>query len=319
MKNYFLLLSVLFSFSLSAQTISGLYSGTLVNDSTRKTQRYEIALTEYKGKISGYSYTTFVRNDSLYYSVKKVKAERKNNQLVVEDDKMVINNFPELPAKHVHQINYINLTNEDTLRQADGIWETTRTKIYYSLHGSVAMKRDNDSSRSALIGHLKELGIIEPENRNNYTGEARTEVKVEKTKEKSVAVKENKTTEKSLPVVLPYNQRKNHMLHSIDAVSDSLVLSFYDNGVIDGDSISVYLNGINIIANNKLTATATRKTISTKDLGDEIELLVVAENLGTIPPNTGLVVIKDGDKTYQLNFTADMQTNAAIMIKKKGR
>jgi len=39
--------------------------------------------------------------------------------------------------------------------------------------------------------------------------------------------------------------------------------------------------------------------------------------LGTLPPNTGLLVIRDGDKTYQVNFTADMQTNASIILKRK--
>jgi hypothetical protein len=50
---------------------------------------------------------------------------------------------------------------------------------------------------------------------------------------------------------------------------------------------------------------------------NEIKLLLVAENLGTLPPNTGLLVIRDGDKTYQVNFTADMQTNASIILKRK--
>ena len=98
--------------------------------------------------------------------------------------------------------------------------------------------------------------------------------------------------------------------------ADSLQLSFYDNGVIEGDSIRVYVNGENIISNNKLTATATKKTIRLPNV-ETIEIILVAENLGTIPPNTGLLVVKDGDKTYQVNFSADLQTNAAIIFKRK--
>ena len=56
--------------------------------------------------------------------------------------------------------------------------------------------------------------------------------------------------------------------------------------------------------------------IDISKLGDRIELLLVADNLGTIPPNTGLVVVRDGDNIYQINFTADMQTNASLVFNK---
>src|SRR5579875_1362662 len=156
MKNLVLLFFISISLSCSAQVVSGIYMGKLTNDSTKKNQTYELALSEYRGKIRGFSYTTFVSNDTFYYSIKSIKAYKKDGQLIVEDDKMIVNNFPESPAKGVHQINYIKLTNEDTLREAVGTWKTTQTKIYYSLHGEMQTKRDDDSSKSALIGHLKE-------------------------------------------------------------------------------------------------------------------------------------------------------------------
>ncbi|MGZ8544421.1 MAG: hypothetical protein ACXWV0_03950, partial [Flavisolibacter sp.] len=49
----------------------------------------------------------------------------------------------------------------------------------------------------------------------------------------------------------------------------------------------------------------------------DLEILLVAENLGSIPPNTGLMTITDGDKIYQVNFSADMKTNASIIIRRK--
>ena len=327
MRFFFFLFLITSANVLSAQVVSGLYSGTLTNDSTKKEQRYELALSEYRGKITGYSYTTFVRNDSLFYGVKSVKANRKNGQLVVEDDKMIVNNFPESPAKGVHQTNYIQLTNEDTLRTANGTWKTNRTKIYYALSGGVEMKLDNDSTHSALIGQLKELNIIsQPKYADaevkNKAKENKVKTEIEKPKKETAKNKpaENKqtniSTEKNEVVSIPYTQRKTKPLQTIELSADSLQLSFYDNGVIDGDSISVYVNGENIISNNKLTATATKKTIRLPNV-ETIEIILVAENLGTIPPNTGLLVVKDGDKTYQVNFSADLQTNAAIIFKRK--
>ncbi len=76
------------------------------------------------------------------------------------------------------------------------------------------------------------------------------------------------------------------------------------------------MNGETVFANTKLTATATKKTVSLPAT-ETIEIILVAENLGSIPPNTGLLVIKDGEQTYQVHFTADLKTNAAIIFKKK--
>ena len=67
-----LLLSPLFFYG---QSLTGLGTGALSNDSTtvRKDQLFEIALTEYKGKVYGYSRSEFIVNDTLYYIIKRVK------------------------------------------------------------------------------------------------------------------------------------------------------------------------------------------------------------------------------------------------------
>jgi len=324
MKKIFFLLSIFcYQFS-DAQVVSGLYSGTLVNDSTKKIQQYEFALSEYRDKITGYSYTTFVVNDTFYYSIKRIKATKKNNQLIIEDDKMLANNFPESPAKNVKQTSTIILDSIDTLVNATGKWTTNQTKVYYSLHGLADTKRNNDSSRSALIGHLKELKIINA----NATQTAVVKIKkiddnqkIKTAPVKPTPVKPTSVREKESPItalVIPYEQRKNKMLETIATQSDSLILSFYDNGVVDGDVISVYVNGQNVISNARLTEAAIKKTIYfTSTNSDSIQLTLTAENLGSLPPNTGLVVIQDGENKYQVHFSADLQTNATIVFRKR--
>ncbi len=321
MKN---LLIVLFSFSAlgaSAQKISGFYSGTLYNDSTKMTQRYELAVNEYRGKITGYSYVTFIAKDTFYWGIRKVKATIIGDSLVVEDDKIVANNFPEPPAKKVGRIITIPLNGQDSLVNLNGTWKTNQTKIYYSVPGSIKLERSADSSRSPLISHLRELKIIESP---VYAQEEVKEVKETRVKVKKEAAKvetlpetvEEPKTVSAQPVLLAYYQRANKLLQTVEVQSDSLVLAFYDNGVVDGDSVSVYLNGQNIISAIRLKTAATKKTIQLATSGD-LEILLVAENLGTIPPNTGLMTITDGDKIYQVNFSADMKTNASIVLKRK--
>ena len=42
------------------------------------------------------------------------------------------------------------------------------------------------------------------------------------------------------------------------------------------------------------------------------EVIMVGENLGSIPPNTALMIVYSGDKRYQLYLTADEQKNAMV-------
>ena len=156
MKNYLLILFVFITIYSSAQNISGIYSGTIKNDSLKMVQNYELALSEYKGKITGYSYITFVKNDTFYYGIKRIKATRENGQLVVVDDEMLMNNYPQRPDKGVHLINIFPLTQGDSILDLNGTWKTTASKRhgFYSIGGDMSLRKDNDSSRSPLISHL---------------------------------------------------------------------------------------------------------------------------------------------------------------------
>ncbi|CAN5852714.1 hypothetical protein BH11BAC4_BH11BAC4_18580 [soil metagenome] len=100
--------------------------------------------------------------------------------------------------------------------------------------------------------------------------------------------------------------------------SDSLQLTLYDNGEIDGDTVSVLLNGKVIIAKQGLTTKPNVHTIYfDRNTPDSQMLVMYAENLGSIPPNTGLLVVREGASVYELRFSADLKTNAAIILRRK--
>ena len=52
---------------------------------------------------------------------------------------------------------------------------------------------------------------------------------------------------------------------------------------------------------------------------DSLVLVMYAENLGSIPPNTGLLVVRDGEAVYDVRFRADLQSNAAIILRRRRR
>ena len=102
--------------------------------------------------------------------------------------------------------------------------------------------------------------------------------------------------------------------------SDSLVLTLYDNGEVDGDTVTVVMNGNVIFSKVGLNTRANSKTIYiNENTPDSIKLVMYAENLGEIPPNTGLLVVRDGENVYDVRFTADLKSNAAIILRRKKR
>ena len=151
----------LFSFAVNAQEtdITGLWKGTLYNDTTQMNYQYEIGISKEKGKYVGFSHTWFILDDKQYYGVKKVTIRISNGgKIIVEDDGLISNNYPVPPNKNVRQLNVLTLDATAPIMTLTGPFSTNRTKEYHSLTGSVSLQRKNDFWQSALIPHLEELG-----------------------------------------------------------------------------------------------------------------------------------------------------------------
>ncbi|MBK7122403.1 MAG: hypothetical protein IPH68_06050 [Chitinophagaceae bacterium] len=77
-----------------------------------------------------------------------------------------------------------------------------------------------------------------------------------------------------------------------------------------------------MIYNDKILATHLLLTEKPKTFYIKIapgssrnELVMYAENLGSIPPNTALMVIYDGNKRYELNISSSKTTNGVVSFK----
>ena len=99
--------------------------------------------------------------------------------------------------------------------------------------------------------------------------------------------------------------------------SDSVRLSFYDNGEIDGDSISVFVNSQVALTHQALESKAFNLYLHLDSTRDINEVSMFAENLGRIPPNTALMVITDGKNRYQVFLSSSLTENATIQLKRK--
>lgn len=115
------------------------------------------------------------------------------------------------------------------------------------------------------------------------------------------------------PVII---KRQVEIIEALEVTEDSVVLSLYDNGEIDGDTVSVFLNNELIISRIGIKASAYKKTIAVKQ-GEIIQLTLFAENLGSIPPNTGLLIVTTTNERYQVNFSSTLNKSSSIVLKRK--
>ena len=426
--------------------ITGLWKGTLFNDTTQKFYKYEIGISKEKGKYSGFSHTWFLIGDTQYFGVKKLSVKiAADGKIIVEDDGLIANNYPISPNKGIRQLNVLTLDASDSVMKLTGPFSTNRTKQYHSLTGSIFLQRKNDFWQSALVPHLQELGkedelsfvkeekqqlakaaanerelqlteravLVRAEKLKQKQDESRqTDMEKEKTtppgnkqeiakkaaekekeeteiakkasseKEKQLiarqeeiaqaqAVKEavkqaaikekeekaaiaakeklekriakeeadrsaaSEKTKKELsangnpptqPVTLfktntapaaDVANRKTVVQQTVNFSSDSLQLSLYDNGEIDGDTVSVLMNGQLILSRQGLGIKAIKHTIYIPPNVNTVEMVMYAETLGAIPPNTGLLVIRDGKDLYEVRFSGDLQKNASIVFNRK--
>ena len=393
--------------SLENIDITGLWKGTLYNDTTKKNYRYEIGISEEKGKLSGFSHTFFLDGDKEFYGVKKVKVKKIDGKIIIEDAGLIANNYPVAPAKGVRQLNILTLEIKDSMMLLTGPFTTNRTKDYSALTGSVTLQRKNDFWQSALVPHLQELGkayelsfvkkeldqvkemVVKKEEKESKELASDNKEKESKKKElvkkeditkaepepdaavdvfaakkpvnekpaiksaepvkkeatpasvkettakkntakptaaKEVSKKGNDTetpakpVEKETKITAPaaeLSSRVTVLQQTVFFSSDSLQISLYDNGEVDGDIVSVLMNGKLIMEKEGLSTKAVKKTIYAEPGTDTIELLMYAENLGTIAPNTGLLVVHDGKSIYEVRFSGDLQKNASIILKRK--
>ncbi len=118
-------------------------------------------------------------------------------------------------------------------------------------------------------------------------------------------------------IIESFTRRKAVLNKEFSVESDSIRLSFYDNGDIDGDSISVFVNNQVILTHQELAAKAFNIYLHLDSTRDVNEISMFAENLGRIPPNTALMVLTDGKNRYEVFLSSSLTENATIRLRRK--
>lgn len=127
-----------------------------------------------------------------------------------------------------------------------------------------------------------------------------------------------KTAAATLPdLKIVKESRRSELVKTFDTKEDSVKLVLYDNGEIDGDTVTVFVNGTIVINRLGLSARPFEMYIPIAKDGAVQVIELMANNLGSIPPNTAYMQVWEKDKKHELRVASDLNTNARIDIKYK--
>ena len=420
--------------------ITGVWKGELVfKDTIVVHLPYEIAVSEEKNKLTGYSRITFHANGRDEFGMQNITIEWKGDDIIMEDEGFIEHGFSVNPSGKVKKTMIMQLVVSDSEMVMTGTWSTNRTRRFNkAAEGTSVLKRRADFKSSPLFKRLDTLKLAQklsfkdrpettfiakvtpppveikplPVNIPVQEPDAEPEIlipekiaadfnlrAIEKKKQPAVAKIARPSAQKKAqmdalaktvikpPVIIkpapepvvtasvsPKPEKETAVVSKPEPVakkvqpapaekkpaevvskpvpkpvppplvvvppsvtqgaaeiekrvtkadqsfyfeSDSLVLTLYDNGEVDGDTVTVLMNGGIIFSKAGLTTKPNTKTVYITSNMDSVKLVMYAESLGEIPPNTGLLIVNDGDKRYDVRFSADLKTNAGIVLRRR--
>lgn len=154
-----------------------------------------------------------------------------------------------------------------------------------------------------------------PVKREVATAKPRTDTVARITQAPTVSTPKPITPKPALEIPATTRARKNELTQTLTVSKEEITVRLYDNGEIDGDTISVYLDNKLVLQNKMLTATPLTLNLKMNEENSEHVLVLVAENLGRIPPNTSLMIVQDGSKRYEVRITSTEQKNAMVRFR----
>lgn len=155
-------------------------------------------------------------------------------------------------------------------------------------------------------------------NRNQFSDSSNTDPRASTKKIDSITQNNNplKEINTEFNTEDKLSKRATELVQTLTVFEDSITLVLYDNGEIDGDTVSVYVDNKLIINKMGLSSKAQKIKIAVP-LGQTVQVMLYAETLGTIPPNTGLMLVSSGNQRYQVFFTSTLEKSASVLFRRQ--
>jgi len=143
---------------------------------------------------------------------------------------------------------------------------------------------------------------------------ARASIPDAETNKPSDTIKRTVVKAPALPPPAVLVSRTNALVKKIEAGPGDIKIELYDNGQIDGDTVSIYHNNKLILSRVRISEKAITFKITIDENNPHHEIVMVANNLGTIPPNTSLMYVTAGSKRYEVFISSSETSNAKVVF-----
>ncbi len=351
---YIIFLSVLTAYS---QNFTGQWKGYFADKSTSfvgwggEKCEYVLELECNGSNVTGYSYTYFNEGGNRYYTICKLKGKVNNKSKYVEvtETERTKTNVPYYVRNcfQIHKLTFFKKGDEETL---EGSWIPAPNQEGNCGYGSTVLSRrvlkpvtPQYNKSEARVNKPTNDNVKTQQNKSSSTAKNQTST----TPKPPVVKKQNNNTEPSvaknnpplkmepevqapIPPSTPqkegpkniqlnkgFEKRNSNLLKTIEIENETFKVDLYDNGDIDGDTVSLFYNGHLILAKKKLSANPISLDLKVDNNQEISELTMYAENLGEIPPNTALMIVTDGNKRYEVRITSDLQKSGVIRFTHK--
>ena len=112
-----------------------------------------------------------------------------------------------------------------------------------------------------------------------------------------------------------YNGRCVDVQGTVTVRSRNVSFLVWDDATIDGDIVSLIVNGNVVLSQVTLDGPFNKRSVTTTLSNDGYNYIILfAHNEGTIPPNTAALSVNDGTSTQDLIVSANLSTNGAYNI-----
>ena len=299
--------------------------------------------------VTGYSYTYFSNGGNKYYTICRLEgtADRKKKFVEVTETSRTKTNIP-INISNSFQVHKLKWRKEGDNEILEGTWfpaagQDSKNTGYgvtvlskrqlteiSALAKKVNAKKDPASTPEKPVVALlkpKTNSVIASKPISKSVTETRTK-KITPAENEKVTAKNSTTIPKEQVKVAPaanstvlppqekiiplgFEKRSNAVLRTVQVENAIVKIELYDNGEVDGDSVSLLYNGKVLLAHKRLTQAPILIDIPV-NYEEENELVMYADNLGTLPPNTALMIVRDGNKRYEVRITSDLKKSGTI-------
>lgn len=354
MKRNLLFISVLSCLASAAfgQNFSGQWKGEFTDESSKFSGlggdrcRYVLDIDVNGKSVSGYSYTYFDEDGKTYYTICRLDGyvDTRRKYIEVTEVERTKTNVPSTVRNcfQVHRLTYHKSGEQESI---EGSWDPAPKQGGGCGYGNTVLTRRSLASSfpgfntaANRTAPLKKRDMELVLNGKDKKPVSRPVVaRINSRKENSFSLN---LSPQSLPVekeelktcptpsrikemdekkfsLFGMEKRNNILIRTIEVENNLVKVDLYDNGEIDGDSISVIYDGKILLTHKRLTEKALSISLPVENTSRPHELVMYAENLGSIAPNTALMVVTDGDKRHEVRISSDLQKSGTINFVRK--